>query len=80
MIKEAKLKKKKKKKKKSAEREGKLATGIFSPSSISSNDNAIVRNFYTKKVYSSKIPKICCQLEGICICFPLNIELRSTSS
>ena len=60
MIKEAKLKKKRK----SAEREGKLSTGIFSPSSISSNDNAIVRNFYTKKVYSSKLSKICCQLQG----------------
>ena len=34
--------------------EGKLSIGLLSPSSISFNDNSIVRNFYPKKLYSSK--------------------------
>ena len=44
--------------------EGKLSIGLFSPSSISFNVNAIVRNFYLKKFHSSKLSKVCRQLEG----------------
>ena len=44
--------------------EGKLSIGLVSPTSVSFNDKAIVRNFYLKKFYSSKLSKICRQLEG----------------
>ena len=44
--------------------EGKLSIGLFRPSSIAFNDNAIVRNFYPKNFHSSKLFKICRQLEG----------------
>ena len=37
--------------------EGKLSVGISRPSSISFNDNSIVRNFYPKKFHSSKLFK-----------------------
>ena len=37
--------------------EGKLSVGLFSPSSITFNDNAIVRKFYAKKFHSSKLFK-----------------------
>ena len=36
---------------------GELSIGLFSPISISFNDNAIVRNFYPKKFHSSKLFK-----------------------
>ena len=37
--------------------EGKLSIVLFSPSSISFNDNTIVRNFYPRKFHSSKLFK-----------------------
>ena len=37
--------------------EGKLSLGLFSPSAISFNGNAIVWNFYPKKFHSSKLFK-----------------------
>ena len=37
--------------------EGKLSIVLFSPSSISFNDNTIVRNFYPRKYHSSKLFK-----------------------
>ena len=32
--------------------EGKLSIGRFSPSAISFNDNAVVRNFYPEKLFA----------------------------
>ena len=37
--------------------EGKLSIVLFSPSSISFNDNTIVRNSYPRKFHSSKLFK-----------------------
>ena len=49
--------------------EEKLSIGLFSPSSISLNNNAIVRNFYPKKFHSTKLFKDLPppNLKGICI-------------
>ena len=44
------------------------SSGLFSPSSISFNDNAIVRNFYPKKFHSSKLfQRFAANLKWICI-------------
>ena len=51
--------------------EGKLSMGLFS--SISFNDNAIVRNFYPKNFHSLKLFKdFAANLKGIVIWSPLN--------
>ena len=44
--------------------EEKLSIGLVSPSSISSNDDLIVRNFYPKKFTLQSFSKVCGQLEG----------------
>ena len=55
--------------------EGKLSIALFSPSSISFNDNAMVRNF-TLRSFS----KICHQLEGNLHMITLDyIELQAYS-
>ena len=49
--------------------EGKVSISIFSPSSLSFNDNAIVSNFYTKKFYAlfEAFQRLATNLKGICI-------------
>ena len=55
--------------------EEKLSMGLFSSSSISFNDNAIVRNFYPKKFHSSKhFQRFAANLKWICVWFSLTIR------
>ena len=61
--------------------ERKVSIGLFSPSSKSFNENAIVRNFYPKKIsLFEAFQRFVANLEGICIWSPLIIEPWSTSS
>ena len=61
--------------------ERKVSIGLFSPSSKSFNENAIVRNFYPKKIsLFEAFQRFVANLEEICIWSPLIIEPWSTSS
>ena len=58
--------------------EGKLSVGLFSPSSLSFNDNPIVSNFYSKKFYAlfEAFQRFATNLKGIWIWSPLITEPR----
>ena len=49
--------------------EGKLSIGLFSPSSLSFNESAIVSDFYSKKFYAlfEAFQRFATNVKGVCI-------------